>query len=232
MGNMRRLRLVLNIRDTFSPSKMAKEGFFYSHPRQTGLSVTCYSCGVVLGPDAFTTNLTSLHLPSCQRLTTDPSDSPWSLLPLRLVPLALVHTTIMAFTVTTFILTWETVAQATIGFLLLQASFSIGIVITISHTSHQLSNIFIGAANYFFPLFVPNASRKTMMFQLITLNALTNLLTVLVTSYYQKSGSTVISTTHWVDLTATLTLLVLTLFLTSCLNVCRIGRKIYWIVGH
>ena len=61
--NIRRLRLVLLIRDTFSPSKLAMEGFFYSHPRMSDLHVTCYSCGAVFGPSAFVTDTTFLHLP-------------------------------------------------------------------------------------------------------------------------------------------------------------------------
>ena len=230
--NIRRLRLVLHIRDTFSPSKLAMEGFFYSHPRMTDLHVTCYSCGAVLGICAFITDLTFLHLPHCQRSTSYSSSCSWVLLPLRLIPLALVHTIIMASVITTFILTWETVAHATISFLLLHASFSIGIVITIGHTGPQLSNICIGAINYFIPIFVPKAGKKLMLFQLITLSTVTHLLVILVTSNYQRKGSMAISTTHWVTFSPTLILVPLTVLLKCFFNVCKTGRRIYWLVGH
>ena len=138
----------------------------------------------------------------------------------------------MASIITTFILTWETVAQATISLLVLHASFGIVIVITIGHTGPQLYNVCIGAFNYFVPIFVPRAGKKLMLFQLITLSTVTHILVVLVTSNYQKEGSMAMSTTHWVTLGSTLILVIVTILLTCFFNFCKTGRRIYWLVGH
>ena len=149
--------------------------------------MTCFSCGVVLGPkECCNPDFATRHLTTCQRSREPVPEASGQLLPLRLLPYALLQVAMLASTGVILFFNCESQAQTIYSTLIIHIGLCISIVSTVSQRGPSLSNIPRGAINLFFPLFLAKEKKTKMVYIHLTLSSLVSLAICLVTSFFHK----------------------------------------------